>query len=61
MPLLLMVLLTLTCLPDLEGETGPFWPQPFWGYLPAPLSDHPVLWSVLLTVLATALVGLHAF
>jgi STE24 endopeptidase len=57
MPFLLMVLLTLACLPDLDSE---FWPQPFWG-IALPFGLSPVAWSALLTGLATALVGLNAF
>jgi Zn-dependent protease with chaperone function len=47
MPFLLMVFLTLVCLPDAKD-----WPKPEW--LPSPA------WSVLLTGLGVAVVGLHA-
>ena len=56
MPFLLMLLLTLACLPDLS-----FWPEPFWKQELAPFGVSPVVWSVLLTGLALALVGLNAF
>jgi Zn-dependent protease with chaperone function len=58
MPFLLMVLLTLVCLPDLDGDGGRFWPEPLFS---APFGLSPVVWSALLTGLATALVGLNAF
>jgi STE24 endopeptidase len=56
MPFLLMVLLTLACLPDVDGEV---WPPP--PLLPAPLGLHPAAWSALLTGLGVALVGLNAY
>jgi STE24 endopeptidase len=56
MPFLLMLLLTLVCLPDrhIWESMPPLVPSPF-----GPDSD--VAWSALLTGLATALVGLNAF
>lgn len=53
MPFLLMVLLTLACLPDLD-----LWPRPL---LPAPFGLGDVAWSAVQTGLATALIGLNAF
>jgi STE24 endopeptidase len=53
MPFLLMVFLTLACLPDLE-----IWPEPL---LPAPFHLHPAAWSALLTGLAMCLPLVQAF
>jgi Zn-dependent protease with chaperone function len=60
MPFLLMVLLTVACLPDLEiqQDGSTFWPEPL---LPTPFGLDPVLWSVLLTAGATLAVGVHAW
>lgn len=56
MPFLLMVLLTLVCLPDLD-----VWPEPFWVNVEPQWKTYYVALSVLLTGLAILLVGLNAF
>src|SRR5438067_2169187 len=58
MPFLLMVLLTVACLPDVGGDV---WPEPLLPDAVADSDSARVAWSALLTGLGVALVGLNAW